>query len=52
MISGHRRPFEQRDRRQVDLTEGTVKMHLHNSYVKTNVPNRTALVVLALAYRY
>jgi hypothetical protein len=27
-------------------------MHLHNSYVKTNVPNRTALVVLALAYRH
>jgi two-component system nitrate/nitrite response regulator NarL len=38
--------------RDIDLTEGTVKMHLHNSYVKTNAPNRTALAALVLTFRH
>jgi DNA-binding CsgD family transcriptional regulator len=29
--------------RRLDLTEGTVKIHLHNIYHKTGVVNRTAL---------
>ena len=36
--------------RQLDLSEGTVKMHLHNIYQKTGVSNRTELTVLALAH--
>jgi DNA-binding NarL/FixJ family response regulator len=36
--------------RQLNLTEGTVKIHLHNIYSKLEVPNRTALTALAIAY--
>jgi len=28
------------------LTEGTVKIHLHNIYKKLNISNRTALTAL------
>ena len=31
--------------RRLDLHEGTVKVHLHNIYTKTGVPNRTALAL-------
>jgi two-component system, NarL family, nitrate/nitrite response regulator NarL len=37
--------------RQLKLTEGTVKIHLHNIYGKLEVPNRTALTALAIAYQ-
>lgn len=37
--------------RQLDLMEGTVKLHLHNIYQKTGVKNRTGLAALALTYR-
>ena len=30
------------------MTEGTVKMHLHNIYVKFAIRNRTMLALLAL----
>jgi DNA-binding CsgD family transcriptional regulator len=33
--------------RRLNLSEGTVKVHLHNIYDKLRVKNRTALVVLA-----
>jgi DNA-binding CsgD family transcriptional regulator len=33
--------------RRLNLSEGTVKVHLHNVYSKLGVKNRTALVVLA-----
>ena len=34
--------------RRLDVTEGTVKVHLHNIYVKLTIRNRTMLVLLAL----
>jgi two-component system, NarL family, nitrate/nitrite response regulator NarL len=34
--------------RRLNLSEGTVKVHLHNIYSKLGVKNRTALAVLAL----
>ena len=34
--------------RQLDVTEGTVKVHLHNIYVKLAIRNRTMLALLAL----
>ena len=34
---------------RLNLTEGTVKVHLHNIYQKLGVKTRTALVVLAYA---
>src|SRR6516162_6201197 len=34
--------------RRLDVTEGTVKMHLHNIYVKFAIRNRTMLALLAL----
>ena len=34
--------------RRFNISVGTVKIHLHNIYEKLGVPNRTALVVLAL----
>jgi two-component system nitrate/nitrite response regulator NarL len=37
--------------RQLNLSEGTVKVHLHNIYNKLGVKNRTALVAIAHAYR-
>ena len=33
--------------RRLNLSEGTVKVHLHNIYSKLRVKNRTALAVLA-----
>ena len=33
--------------RRLNLSEGTVKVHLHNIYNKLGVKNRTALTVLA-----
>jgi two-component system, NarL family, nitrate/nitrite response regulator NarL len=35
--------------RRLNLSEGTVKVHLHNIYSKLTVKNRTALVVRAYA---
>jgi DNA-binding NarL/FixJ family response regulator len=37
--------------RKLDLTEGTVKIHLHNIYQKVSVTNRTALAALAINHR-
>ena len=37
--------------RRLGLSEGTVKVHLHNIYNKLGVKNRTALVAIAHAYR-
>jgi two-component system, NarL family, nitrate/nitrite response regulator NarL len=36
--------------RQLNLSEGTVKVHLHNIYNKLGVKNRTALVAIAHVY--
>jgi DNA-binding NarL/FixJ family response regulator len=33
---------------QLTVSEGTVKVHLHNVYVKLAIPNRTILALLAL----
>ena len=33
--------------RRLNISEGTVKVHLHNIYSKLGVRNRTALAVLA-----
>ena len=33
--------------RRLNLSEGTVKVHLHNIYSKLGVKNRTALAMLA-----
>jgi DNA-binding NarL/FixJ family response regulator len=38
--------------RRIELTEGTIKIHLHNIYEKLEIPNRTALTALAIAYQY
>ena len=37
--------------RRLDLTEGTVKVHLHNVYRKLKVNNRTALAAMAFKCR-
>jgi len=37
--------------RRLNLTEGTIKMHLHNIYGKIGVSNRTALAALAIDQR-
>jgi len=37
--------------RRLGLSEGTVKIHLHNIYDKIGVPNRTALTAVAIAHR-
>jgi DNA-binding NarL/FixJ family response regulator len=37
--------------RRLGLTDGTVKIHLHNIYRKLEVSNRTSLTALALSYR-
>jgi two-component system nitrate/nitrite response regulator NarL len=37
--------------KRLKLSEGTVKIHLHNIYEKLGVPNRTALTALAVAHR-
>jgi DNA-binding NarL/FixJ family response regulator len=36
--------------KRLAVSEGTVKIHLHNMYQKIGVPNRTALTVFALAH--
>jgi two-component system nitrate/nitrite response regulator NarL len=35
----------------VDVAVGTVKMHLHNVYLKIRVSNRASLAALAIAYQ-
>ncbi len=37
--------------RKLDVTDGTVKVHLNNIFQKTGVSNRTALAALAITYR-
>jgi len=37
--------------RKLELSEGTVKLHLHNVYQKLRVNNRTTLAALAIAHR-
>jgi two-component system nitrate/nitrite response regulator NarL len=37
--------------RQLNITEGTVKVHLHGIYHKVGVGNRTSLANFAIAYR-
>jgi DNA-binding NarL/FixJ family response regulator len=37
--------------RRLDVTEGTVKIHLHNIFRKLQVPNRTSLAGLAFRWR-
>jgi RNA polymerase sigma factor (sigma-70 family) len=37
--------------RKVGVTEGTVKIHLHNIYKKLGVANRTTMAALATSYR-
>jgi two-component system, NarL family, nitrate/nitrite response regulator NarL len=37
--------------RRLDLSEGTVKVHLHNIYRKLGVNNRTALSAMAITQR-
>ena len=37
--------------RRLQVSEGTVKIHLHNIYQKLQVNNRTALAALAIAHR-
>jgi DNA-binding NarL/FixJ family response regulator len=37
--------------RRLELSEGTVKIHLHNIYQKLQVNNRTSLAALAIANR-
>ena len=34
--------------RQLNVQEGTIKVHLHNMYTKLGVPNRTALLLWRL----
>ncbi|HEX2137656.1 MAG TPA: LuxR C-terminal-related transcriptional regulator [Microvirga sp.] len=36
--------------RRIGVTEGTVKIHLHNVYQKLGVTNRTAMTALALTH--
>jgi two-component system nitrate/nitrite response regulator NarL len=36
--------------RRLNLSEGTVKIHLHNIYDKVGVANRTALAAVAIGY--
>jgi two-component system nitrate/nitrite response regulator NarL len=37
--------------RRLEVSEGTVKIHLHNIYQKLHVNNRTTLAALAITYR-
>jgi DNA-binding NarL/FixJ family response regulator len=36
---------------ELNISEGTVKMHLHSIYNKVGVSNRTSLANFAIAYR-
>lgn len=36
--------------RRINISDGTVKIHLHNIYQKLGVNNRTSLAALAIAY--
>jgi DNA-binding NarL/FixJ family response regulator len=36
---------------QLNVAEGTVKLHLHNIYEKLGIPNRTALCALTIPHR-
>ena len=36
--------------RQMNISEGTVKAHLHNIYKKSAAPNRTALAAMVLSH--
>jgi DNA-binding NarL/FixJ family response regulator len=36
---------------QLNMAEGTVKLHLHNIYEKLGIPNRTALCALTIPHR-
>jgi hypothetical protein len=47
--SGIWQAFQQGRGRRLNLSEGTVKVHLHNIYQKLWVKTRSALVVLAHA---
>jgi DNA-binding NarL/FixJ family response regulator len=38
--------------RQIDVAEGTIRMHLHNIYVKLDIANRVALTRVAIEHRY
>jgi two-component system, NarL family, nitrate/nitrite response regulator NarL len=38
--------------RQLNLTAGTIKVHLHNIFSKLSIKNRTALTALAVSDRY
>jgi two-component system nitrate/nitrite response regulator NarL len=38
--------------RQLNLTAGTIKVHLHNIFSKLAINNRTALTALAVSDRY
>ena len=38
--------------RRIELTEGTIKIHLHNIYEKLEVPNRAALTALAVVHQH
>jgi two-component system nitrate/nitrite response regulator NarL len=35
--------------RRLNLSEGTVKIHLHNIYTKLGIANRTTLAIMALS---
>jgi DNA-binding NarL/FixJ family response regulator len=35
--------------RRLDISDGTIKAHLHNIYDKLAINNRTALVALAIS---
>jgi DNA-binding NarL/FixJ family response regulator len=37
--------------RRLGLSEGTIKIHLHNIYKKLGVPNRTTLAAVAITYQ-
>jgi DNA-binding NarL/FixJ family response regulator len=38
--------------RQLNLTAGTIKVHLHNIFSKLSIKKRTALTALAVSDRY
>jgi DNA-binding NarL/FixJ family response regulator len=38
--------------RRLELTAGTIKVHLHNIFAKLAINNRSALTALAVHHRY